>query len=120
MSNTDANQPAAAGSPVEQELGLAPEREAFEAWKLKQGGHYMSRNNAPGSDLNGYQDAYTQGQWEAWQAAVAAERERWAKLCTERAQLSWAAADQPHAPEVKMQHEAVAMAMEELARELRA
>ena len=56
----------------------------------------------------------------ALDTAVAAERERWPKLCKERAQLSWAAADQPHAPEVKMQHEAVAAAMEELARELRA
>lgn len=65
------------------ELGMAPERVAFEAWKRKQGGHYMSRNNAPGSDLNGYQDAHTQGQWEAWQAAMVAERERCAHACRE-------------------------------------
>lgn len=52
--------------------------------------------------------------------ALAAERERLAKLCVERAQLSWAAADQPYAAEVKTQYECVADAMEELARELRA
>ena len=67
--------------PLSDQLGLEPERAAFETWKRKQGGHYMIRNNAPGSDLSGYQDAHTQGQWEAWQAAVAAERERWQRQC---------------------------------------
>ena len=47
-----------------------PERGAFEQWKATVGGgHYMSRNNTPGSDPDGYQDPYTQGQWEAWKAA---------------------------------------------------
>lgn len=76
--------------------------------------------------LNGLQPML--GQWQrdlrlaraVEAAAVAAERARLAKLCVERAQLSWAAADHPYAPEVKMRHEAVAAAMEELAGELRA
>lgn len=44
-------------------------RREFEEWKHKQGGHYMSRNNTLGSDLSGYQDPFTEGQWKAWQAA---------------------------------------------------
>jgi len=43
----------------------------------------MSRNNAPGSDLSGYQDAHTQGQWEAWKSAIASEREQCARLCAD-------------------------------------
>jgi hypothetical protein len=46
-------------------------RREFEEWKHKQGGHYMSRNNTLGSDLSGYQDPFTEGQWKAWQAARA-------------------------------------------------
>ena len=60
------------GPELTEGLGLEPDRAAFEVWKRQHGGHYMSRNNAPGSDLSGYQDAHTQGQWQAWQAAVAA------------------------------------------------
>jgi hypothetical protein len=58
-------------------------------------------------------------QW-IWDAAVAAERERWAKECACMASLSWAAADQPYASEVKMQHEAVAAAFEQMAADMRA
>jgi len=49
------------------------QREEFEAWKKLNNalGYGLSRNNAPGSDLDGYQNAYTQGQWQAWQAAQA-------------------------------------------------
>jgi hypothetical protein len=46
-------------------------RKSFEAWKKTGSCFYLSRNNAPGSDLDGYQDAYTQGQWVTWQAALA-------------------------------------------------
>lgn len=58
---------------MSKELPLLPEREAFEAWKLEHGGFGMSRNNAPGSDLGGYQDPFTNGQWEAWKARAAIE-----------------------------------------------
>ena len=51
-------------------------RKSFEAWKKTGSCFYLSRNNAPGSDLDGYQDAYTQGQWVAWQAALAQQGER--------------------------------------------
>lgn len=45
------------------------EREAFEAWhRSKYGGHFLSRNNTPGSDLGGYQDPLTNAYWDAWQA----------------------------------------------------
>lgn len=51
------------------------QREEFEAWKkIKNAlGYGLSRNNTPGSDLDGYQDTYTNGQWLAWQAAQAAQ-----------------------------------------------
>ena len=51
------------------------QREAFEAWKKINNalGYGLSRNNTPGSDLDGYEDAYTQGQWAAWRAAQAAQ-----------------------------------------------
>lgn len=68
MSTTDEAHSEPLRVPLSDQLGLEPERAAFEAWKRKHGGHYMSRNNAPGSDLSGYQDAHTQGQWEAWKA----------------------------------------------------
>jgi hypothetical protein len=42
-------------------------RAAFEAWKKT--GLFMSRNNTPGTDLEGYQDTYTNMQWQAWQAS---------------------------------------------------
>lgn len=51
-------------------------RKSFEAWKKTGSCFYLSRNNAPGSDLDGYQDAYTQGQWVAWQAALAQQGEQ--------------------------------------------
>ena len=53
-------------------------------------------------------------------AVATGERERWAKECAGMASLSWAAADQPYAPEVKMQHEAVAAAFEQMAADMRA
>jgi hypothetical protein len=60
----------AVGMPVDWRVRTHdPERAAFEAWKRQHGGHYLSRNNSPNSDLSGYQDTHTQGQWEAWQAA---------------------------------------------------
>ena len=46
------------------------QRELFEAWN---GPHFLTRNNTPGSDLSGYQYRYTQGRWDAWQAAIAAQ-----------------------------------------------
>ena len=42
-------------------------RDEFEAWC---GGFYMSKNNTPGSDPDGYQDPHTNGRWRAWQAAT--------------------------------------------------
>lgn len=44
-------------------------RHSFVSWKNKGGGLHMSRNNAPGTDPDGYQDPLVQGQWEAWQEA---------------------------------------------------
>ena len=44
------------------------QREAFEAWH---GPHGLSRSNAPGDDLDGYQCSHTNMAWKAWQAALA-------------------------------------------------
>lgn len=49
------------------------QRKSFEAWKMARGWISRSRNNTPATDLSGYQDPYTQGQWEAWQAALASQ-----------------------------------------------
>lgn len=43
-------------------------RAAFEAWN---GPHYLSRNNTPGSDTEGYQSSFTNRAWEAWKASAA-------------------------------------------------
>lgn len=55
--------------PLSDQLDLAPERAAFEAWVAAQ----------PGSPLAGTYIALVM--WKAWGAAVAAERDRCAKLC---------------------------------------
>ena len=44
------------------------QRERFEAWNGKYG---LSRTNAPGDDLDGYQCSHTNMAWKAWQAALA-------------------------------------------------
>lgn len=72
-------------------------RREFEQWKKgpRGLGLGLSRNNTPGSDLDGYQDFFVQGQWVAWQAAessmrakidaaVLAEREACKELCREK------------------------------------
>jgi len=69
--------------------------------------------------------AYTTEQMRAernrcYELGIAAGRERCAKLCTERAQLSWAAADETPFDADELKHEAVAAAMEALAAEFRA
>ena len=101
----------AVGAPVEQPVRPAVYRlNTMEGTNAPPLWHYV---NAPWPKFTST-PLYDQA---ALDAAVAAQRERCARLCVERAQLSWAAADQPYAPEVKMQHEAVAAAMEELAGE---
>ena len=59
------------------ELGQAPERAAFEGWFSENGQHPSAVERSHAS----YKLAAAQAAWAAWQAAVAAERERCAKLC---------------------------------------
>ena len=67
--------PAGAG-PVDGTVRPEPERAAFEEWRLSCApGLDMSRN-MPGREYN---NPHTHYQWQAWQAAVAAERERCAQ-----------------------------------------
>lgn len=64
--------------PAEQQpQELSDERTLFEQWKKANRGFYMSRNNTPGTDPEGYQDPLTNMQWESWKArAVIAAAEQ--------------------------------------------
>ena len=74
MSTNDTNAPDR-GSECNDLLGMVPERSRFEAWADGQG-YPLNRIDICGGD--DYGDLRTEGAWEAWKAAVAAERERWA------------------------------------------
>lgn len=71
--STEHQAPGAVGSPVEQELGLEPERSAFEAWATDQG---LALNR----HRHSYAATATAWCWDAWQGGRAAERERWQEL----------------------------------------
>lgn len=51
-------------------VDLEGERKVFEK-ACYPNGFGLSRNNTPGTDLEGYQDAYVQHAWEAWKARAA-------------------------------------------------
>ena len=58
-------------------------REAFEAWHKSKFGDtssFLTMHNPDGSYV------YVQDEWEVWQAAALAERERCAKVCEEKAE----------------------------------
>lgn len=78
MNTTDATPAADRGSECNDLLGPLPERAMFETWAVGQG-YLLNRIDIGGCD--DYGDLRTEGAWEAWKAAVAAERERYAKLC---------------------------------------
>lgn len=63
-------------SPLTEQLGLAPERAAFERWAAQRWGAEAYRHTSA-----------TSGEWDAWQAAVAAERERAARVCDDEARM---------------------------------
>lgn len=56
-------------------LGQAPERDAFER-HAESLGYSADPDTRPGRE-GGYWSSHTHLMWETWQAAVAAERERW-------------------------------------------
>jgi hypothetical protein len=63
--------------------GLPPNRAAFEAWCSQQGWAEsdLADKCAEGAPRAGeYRDVSMQAVWEIWQAAVAAERERWQEV----------------------------------------
>lgn len=62
------------------------DRIAFEK-KCYPSGLGLSKNNTPDSDLDGYQDAYVQHAWNAWQAATAEANKRIEALEGEVAEL---------------------------------
>lgn len=81
---SESNMPAQVGST--DGLGPEPERAAFEHWFSDGGKHPRAvQRNLSG---NGYYLAAAQSTWTAWQAGVAAERERCAKLADEYATWS--------------------------------
>jgi hypothetical protein len=73
--DTDASAPAVAGQ-VDRHVRPDPERAAFEAWAAKRWGREAHRHTSA-----------TSGEWEAWQAGAAAEREQCAKHCDKTAAM---------------------------------
>ena len=73
-------------------MSAADDRGAFEAWCLRaakvdqvdDGSRYGTLDLERHSD-GSYRYGYIADRWEAWQAAIAAEREAAAKVCDERA-----------------------------------
>lgn len=51
------------------------DRADFEEWALKLSRYRLARRRPPNQDQ--YDDLATGDSWDAWRAAVAAERERW-------------------------------------------
>ena len=72
------NDAAGQGPVLSDGLGLAPERAAFERW-LNPGQH--AGNVSPWVEPGRYEKDTHNLAWLAWRAAVAAERERCARLC---------------------------------------
>ena len=64
------NTKVAGASPVEREVRLDPERLAFEDWADERWGREAYRHKSD-----------TSGEWDAWRAATARERNRCALIC---------------------------------------
>ena len=62
---------------------LMDTRKQFEAWRSPHG-LWLSRSTEPGCS-DDYENTLTHVMWNAWQAAIAAEREACAALCKELA-----------------------------------
>ena len=62
--------------PLSDQLGQAPERDAFEAWAKDQGFDVTTLDGF-GGEFAGYRDLRTHGAWEGYCVGVAAELERW-------------------------------------------
>jgi len=61
-------------------LGTQEDKERAEFEAYKPGSFYMSRNNAPGTNLSEYHDPFTNAQWLAWQASAERSAKRIAEV----------------------------------------